>query len=119
MMKKEISIWQFVRIMVEAEENPNGAPLLKEYKETWADVDSTLNELAQKDMEEYSNVMMENQIIITDLKRENADIMMEMASAVIERMTNMIDEIEDENHPILDDLAFEIQGLEQFVDEIS
>ena len=114
-----MSIWLFVRIMVEAEENSNGKPLLKTYKDLWADVDSTLSELAKKDMEEYSSIMMDNQIILEELSRENADIMMEMASSVIERMTNMIEDIEDENDLMLDDLAFEIQGLEQFVDEIS
>ena len=114
-----MSIWLFVRIMVEAEENSNGTPLLETYKDLWADVDSTLSELAKTDMEEYSSIMMDNQIILEELSRENADIMMEMASSVIERMSNMIEDIEDENDLMLDDLAFEIQGLEQFVDEIS
>ncbi len=118
-MKIELGIWQFVRIMVEAEENPNGNKLLEAYKETWQDVDSTLSELASKDMEEYSAVMMENQIVLDDVSRENADTIMEMVSNVIERMGALIDDIEDENDLLLDDLAFEIQGLEQLVDEIS
>ncbi|MGB1360835.1 MAG: hypothetical protein ACPG8V_01825 [Alphaproteobacteria bacterium] len=117
-MKKEIDIWQFVRIMVEAENNKDGKVLLDNFGDVWTEVDAQLLNLAETDMEAYADMMM-NQNIQLETNREVSDAVVAMASIVIENMTAELDKLDPEKDEIAQDLAFEIQGLEQMVDEFA
>lgn len=113
----QLDIWQFVRIMVEAETHINGAILLKNYADIWQDVDATLSQMAHTDMEKYAELMMETSVTLTGVNRDIADGIMEMAGEVIDKLTNALNNINDKMTQ--QDYAFEIHGLEQLVDEIS
>ena len=112
----QIDIWQFVRVMVEAENNPNGTILLTTYQDIWADVDNTLAETASQDMEKYAELMMETQVTLQGITREVANAIMEMAGEVIGQLTKAIPTLADDM--AVQDYAFEIHGLEQLVDEL-
>ena len=116
-MKKEIDIWQFVRIMVEAETNKEGKILLDNFGDAWNEVDAKLTELADTDMQAYANMMMSQNIVLETDKKIN-EAMVSIISSVIEKLTNQLDNIDAESDELAQDLAFEIQGLEQLVDEL-
>ncbi|MDG1153372.1 MAG: hypothetical protein P8N25_00755 [Alphaproteobacteria bacterium] len=116
-MKKEIDIWQFVRIMVEAETNKEGKILLDNFGDAWNEVDAKLTELADTDMQAYANMMMSQNIVLETNKKIN-EAMVSIISSVIEKLTNQLDNIDTESDELAQDLAFEIQGLEQLVDEL-
>jgi len=116
-MKKEIDIWQFVRIMVEAETYQEGKLLFDNFGDVWNEVDTKLTELANTDMQAYADMMMEQNIILETDKKINETIV-SIISSVIEKLTNQLDNIDIESDDLAQDLAFEIQGLEQLVDEL-
>ena len=116
-MKKEIDIWQFVRIMVEAETNKEGKILLDNFGDAWNEVDAKLTELADTDMQAYADMMMSQNIVLETNKKIN-EAMVSIISSVIEKLTNQLDNIDVESDELAQDLAFEIQGLEQLADEL-
>lgn len=71
-MKIELTVWQFVRLMVFLEERPDtGAvdglgPLLQQWEDIWQSVDQDLEDLANNDFEAYANMMMDESITIKD-----------------------------------------------------
>lgn len=112
----QIDMWQFVRIMVEAEKNTSGAILLNTYADIWQDVDTTLSKIAHTDMEKYAALMMETSVTLTEVHRQLADCIIQIAGEVIRQLSDALNSTD--NQQAQQDYAFEIQGLEQLVDEI-
>ncbi len=112
----QVDIWQFVRIMVEAEKNPHGKILLDTYKDIWQDIDTTLTKTAETNMQHYAEMMMQTQVALDGVTRPIADAIMKMAGEVVTQLRAGMAYIEQDK--VLQDYAFEIQGLEQLIDEI-
>ena len=117
MINKEIDIWQFVRIMVEAENNKDGKILLDNFGDVWNQIDNELKELAGNDMEAYADMMMYQNVVL-EIDREIADSIILIISSVIAQLTDTFNKL-DEDDETGQDIAFEIQGLEQTVDELA
>ncbi len=109
-------IWEQVDIY-EAETNKEGKILLDNFSDAWNEVDAKLTELADTDMQAYANMMMSQNIVLETNKKIN-EAMVSIISSVIEKLTNQLDNIDAESDELAQDLAFEIQGLEQLVDEL-
>ncbi len=112
----QLDIWQFVRIMVAAENTPNGSILLQTYRDVWQHIDTTLTETANQDMEKYAKMMMETQVTLEGGTRKIANAIVAMAGEVIRQLTDAMPHITDET--VLQDYVFEIHGLQQLIDEI-
>lgn len=113
----QMDIWQFTRVMVEAETHPNGKVLRDAYGDIWAEVDTTLSETAKSNMEQYAHMMMETQITLDNANRNILDCITEMAEDVIAKLNTALNTATDDT--IQQDYAFEIQGLETLIDEIN
>ena len=116
-MNKEIDIWQFVRIMVEAENNKDGKILLDNFGDVWKQIDAELKQLSENDIEAYADMMMYQNVVL-EINREIADSIILIISSVIQQLTEAFNKL-DEDDESGQDIAFEIQGLEQTVDELA
>lgn len=118
-MKLEIGTWQFVRIMVELEDRAKGhkrtrASVLDDWREAWEELDNRLTELREKDEAAYSDLMM-NQNVVLDYRgpaqlREAGEALVR----IIETMRTDIDRSGPSDRA--KDLRFEareLQGLRQ------
>ena len=81
----KLDIWEFVRLMVAVEQEP-GNPLMQAFAQQWQEVDQALTELAQEDHIAYSDMMLNQQIDLGDLTRQQSQ-------AAIDTFTQVIAEI--------------------------
>ena len=129
-MRQEITIWQFVRIMVEAENNKEGLILLKKFGDIWNEVDTNLQNLLDENisisLQKYSDLMINSIVILKNVTRQEKDSIIEMINNVIEKIKKSLYNIE--NDKILNDndkkemgdtYLFEIHELENLVDELN
>lgn len=113
-MKLEIGTWQFVRIMVELEDRQKGqkrtrASVYDDWQEPWEELDNRLTELGESDQAAYSDLMM-NQNVVLDCRgpaqlRELGDVLVR----IIETMRAKIDRGGPNDR--LKDLGFEAREL--------
>lgn len=77
-MKIELTVWQFVRLMVFLEQHPQTgagdelAPLLEVWSDVWINVDKDLEELSENDFEAYADMMMDKTVTIDDVASAHA-----------------------------------------------
>ena len=96
-MKIELTIWQFVRLMVFLEEHPDTGedddlpPLLEAWSDAWQEVDKKLEELSGDDFEAYADMMMDESVTMDDVASYHA---LSAASALIKIAEMMQDVIE-------------------------
>jgi len=121
-MKIELTIWQFVRLMVFLEEHPdtgggNGtAPLLQEWSDIWQAVDQDLEDLADNDFEAYANMMMDESVIIDDATSTHALATADALIEIAQMMQGIIDNGTDEDSR--ENLEFEKSELLRTANEI-
>ena len=69
-MHIRFTVWQFVRVMVYLEEvsNPSSGQkaLSKAWADIWKELDQQLSQLAEDDFDAYSQMMMDQDLIIDD-----------------------------------------------------
>lgn len=107
-------MWQFVRIMVAMEEAaPTGRPrnpAFLAWREIWNELDQRLTDLGKKDAAGFSELMMEQQVVLPVPRAEVIRDTVETVEAVARQMTKTIDRGEgDARH--LSDLRFERKEL--------
>ncbi len=114
MPRIEIGIWQFVRIMVQFEdeaERKNRPPrsVYERWCDAWKEVDSRLTALGRSDPAAYSDLMMNQEIVL----EWGAAQMSEVSGAIDSVVRAMKKSVKKggENRR-LDDLRFEIQELD-------
>lgn len=75
-MELRFTVWQFVRLMVHIEERANPskpfAALYAGWGDIWRPLDADLTELAERDFEAYSELMMDQEVVIEDATSEQA-----------------------------------------------
>lgn len=114
-MKIELTIWQFVRLMVFIEEHPdtgggNGlAPLLQEWHDIWQAVDQDLEDLADNDFEAYADMMMDESVVIDDVASNHAIAAADALAEIAKMMQGIIDAGTDEENK--ENLEFEKSEL--------
>jgi len=114
-MKIELTIWQFVRLMVFIEEHPDTggddglAPLLQEWQDIWQAVDQDLEDLADNDFEAYADMMMDESVVIDDVASSHAIAAADALVEITKMMQGMIDSGMDEENK--ENLEFEKSEL--------
>jgi len=114
-MKIELTVWQFVRLMVFIEEHQdtdgdNGlAPLLQEWGDIWQAVDQDLEDLADNDFESYADMMMDESVVIEDVASNHALAVANALVEISEMMKNIIDSGTDKENR--ENLEFEKSEL--------
>ncbi|MEG3617224.1 hypothetical protein V5T82_02040 [Magnetovibrio sp. PR-2] len=114
-MHISFTVWQFVRVMVYLEEVSNPSPdqkaLCDAWAEIWKELDQQLNRLAEDDFDAYSQMMMDQDLIIDDA----LPAQIETAKDVLEKVMAQLDKLqhlggEDE---YMQSLKFERRELRQ------
>jgi len=59
-----IAVWQFVRIMVALEGRRPRAKVYDDWKQAWREVDYELSRLSKSDHAAYSNLMMNQEVVL-------------------------------------------------------
>lgn len=117
-MEFRFSVWQFVRLMVHLEKNPDVqfAP----WEDVWRTVDANLCSLADQDGDAYSDMMMNQDVVIEEATVPQGQavqvalkvVMDELdAAIVVAKAIDADDDPEDSEH--LQGLQFERRELRQ------
>ena len=64
MIEIEITVWQFVRLMVDLEEHAPSGEAYAAWSEAWNELDRRLEELRQRDHESYADLMMNQEVVV-------------------------------------------------------
>lgn len=114
-MEIRFTVWQFVRLMVHLEEHAQTDPaqtiLQQAWDEIWQPLDQELSELAERDFDAYSELMMDQEIIIEDATPALIQTAQDVIDKVIADMDKMIETGGDPAH--LQNLKFERRELRQ------
>lgn len=69
MARFDITVWQFVRLMVRLEETAGRAPardgLYAEWRDAWQEIDGRLERLGREDADAFSDLMMDQEVIVS------------------------------------------------------
>ncbi|MBF0248431.1 MAG: hypothetical protein HQL36_10240 [Alphaproteobacteria bacterium] len=113
-MPLHFTVWQFVRIMVHAEEVGAGSVvggLLEDWREVWEPLDAELGELAERDFDAYGDLMMNQDVVIEDATPAQAKTARAAVDAVMAEMDAAITAAGDPAH--LENLKYERRELRQ------
>jgi len=110
-----LTVWQFVRLMVQVDETlsarPN--PAVKEIKDTWddiwLDIDARLEELGRKDPDGFATMMMDQEVVLTGMTPGLQKAIAGELAQVVRAMQQTRRSSKDQQAK--DDLTFEIQEL--------
>ncbi len=110
-----LSVWQFVRLMVQVDETlaarPN--PAVEEIKTTWddiwLDIDARLEELGRKDPDGFATMMMDQEVVLTGMTPALQTAIAGELAQVVRTMQTARRSTKDQQAK--DDLTFEIQEL--------
>lgn len=67
MANLELTVWEFVRIMVALEDEGDDCPFYVQRAEVWESVDGELGRLAEADPDAFAVMMMEHQVTLEDM----------------------------------------------------
>jgi len=117
------TVWQFVRLMVHIEEHANPskpfAALFAGWGDIWRPLDAELAELAERDFEAYSELMMDQEVVIEDATPEQAHTAQQAIDEIMTIMDRAIKADEEaggkegQNPEHLQNLKFERRELRQ------
>lgn len=121
-MELRFTVWQFVRLMVHIEETANPSKPLKTLQAAWDDVwqplDGELSELAERDFDAFSELMMDQDVVIEDATVEQAATAQHVITEIMAAMDRTIEEggradssHDDSEH--IQNLKFERRELRQ------
>ncbi len=121
-MKIELTIWQFVRLMVFLEEHPDTGgdgdlpPLLDAWSDAWQEVDKNLEDLSEDDFEAYADMMMDENVTIDDVASSHALSAADTLVKISEMMQAVIENGADEESK--ESLEFEKSELLRTAEKI-
>ncbi len=114
-MELRFTVWQFVRLMVHLEDLakplPPQAALLAAWGDIWQPLDTELAQLAERDIESYSEMMMDQELVIDDATPAQAQAAHQSFIEVMAIMDKAIEAGGDPDH--IQDLKFERRELRQ------
>jgi hypothetical protein len=117
--KLRFTVWQFVRLMVHLEDRqtaksgprPDETALLKAWADIWSPLDQDLARLAESDTDAYSDMMMDQDVVIEDATPAEVLTAKAALEAVIKEMDLAIKR--GGETALLDSLSFERRELGQ------
>lgn len=115
-MEIRLTTWEFVRLMVQCEETKKQKSsdtvntIWNTWESIWTPLDKTLSDLIEKDFTAYSEMMMEDEVVI-------ANVTPDQLSATITELTNVKNAMQNalENaqlhEEVRDAMTFEVEEL--------
>ena len=91
-IKLKFSVWQFVRLMVfmeDVKKSPGSSRdslVLRQRHEIWRALDAKLTGLGKRDAQAFSELMMEQDVVLEDVSLEELDEFVDTAAGVIKSM---------------------------------
>lgn len=115
------TVWQFVRLMVHLEDRQNAKPgphpdetaLLNAWADIWSPLDQDLARLAESDTDAYSDMMMDQDVVIEEATPAQVLTTKAALEAVIKEMDKAIKR--GGEAALLDSLTFERRELGQLI----
>lgn len=111
MIELRIVVWQFVRIMVqletEAKRGRRAASVFRDWREAWEELDQRLTQLGESDIAAYSNLMMDQEVVLQCKGRRQLDEALHAIDRVVKRLGDMINRKQGK----LKDLRFELREM--------
>lgn len=121
-MDLRFTVWQFVRLMVHLEDHRSAldpaldkdqAQLYDAWAEVWVPLDQDLAQLAADDPDAYSDMMMDQDVVIEGATPRHAETARATLIAVIADMDTAIADTDDLD--LIESLKFERRELSQLV----
>ena len=109
-MKYHFTVWQFVRLMVHLETHPDAQ--FDAWSDIWKSLDADLTLLAESDGDAYSDMMMNQDIIIEDVTDAQANAAASALKQVMDELDAAIPKAEEASEQQLS-LKFERRELRQ------
>lgn len=114
-MELRFTVWQFVRLMVHLEDiakpTTSQAALLAAWGEIWQPLDAELAQLAERDVDAYSEMMMDQDVVIDDATAVQTQTAQQCIVEVMAIMDQAIEAGGEPDH--IQDLKFERRELRQ------
>ncbi len=113
MARLEIGVWQFVRIMVELEEGSSrkrggSNTIYQTWREPWNEVDQRLTDLAETDQNAYSDLMMNQEIVLECAQNQIGEVKSTIAAVITSMQATLK---KGGKRQKLDGLRFEVTEL--------
>ena len=110
MIEIEITVWQFVRLMVDLEEHASSSEAYAAWSDAWNELDRRLEELRQRDHESYADLMMNQEVVIQADKAR-----LEQAAKALGRVVKALGKAlgKEKDTAARDDLLFEQGELQE------
>jgi len=110
MIEIEITVWQFVRLMVDLEEHASSSEAYAGWSESWNELDRRLDELRQRDHDSYADLMMNQEVVVAADK-----IRLEQAAKALGRVVKALGKTlaKEKDAAARDDLLFEQGELQE------
>lgn len=114
-MELRFTVWQFVRLMVRLEQNPDAR--LDAWAGLWSEMDADLATLAESDPDAYGETMMDKEVVMEDTTPDQALAAKVALEAVMDELDLAI-ETEREAELLLS-LKFERRELRQLTRKLA
>ena len=126
MSELRMPVWQFVRLMVQVEDSlkafkgPKKPPALKDlydaWDDTWLELDQRLAELGKDDPDAFAELMMRQDVVLTDATPRRTKAAAGEIRKVLSSMRTALKKEKDAQAK--EDLSFEIEELEDLLYDI-
>ena len=123
-MELRLTTWEFVRLMVQCEESQQQKPtatvetIWSAWQSIWTPLDKTLSDLVDKDFQAYSEMMMEEEVVIKDVTTEQLSATITELTNVKNAMQNALDTVQLHDE-VRDAMTFETEELESRITSLN
>ena len=123
MTEIRVVVWQFVRIMVQLETESTrrkpstegrGSSVYENWRDAWEELDNKLTDLGKRDHRAYSNLMMDQEVVLECANATDLAEVLQTVDRVIKRLGDMITRKQGK----LKDLRFEVRDLKTLRQEL-
>jgi len=122
MTELRIVVWQFVRIMVQLETEASRSRqkgggrrgLYASWRDAWQELDTKLTELGKTDHRAYSNLMMDQEVVLECATAADLADLVQTVDRVIKRLGDMITRKQGK----VKDLRFELREMKTLRQEL-
>ena len=117
-----LTVWQFVRLMVQVDEtlaakpDPGVQAVKDMWDDIWLDIDARLEELGRKDPDGFATMMMDQEVVLTGMTPSLQSAIGSEVAKVVRAMQGTRRSTKDQQSK--DDLTFEIQELNDVLSDL-
>lgn len=118
MQELRLDVWKFVRLMVGMEEYLGGAErgkgsavkrLYDKWEDMWVDLDAQLVDLGKHDLDAFSDLMMDQEVVLEAVTDSERDIVATQFERVLRQIKAQLSKTDDAGE--VEDLSFERDEL--------